>query len=90
MELHNSYTSSSSSRGINAGATIGYGHKLQTTGITPSNLDITYRTGSIISKTIIKVSKNIDNSITIVLIRWHKLYDAFSKPFDLKNGFPDK
>ena len=32
MELHNSYTSSSSSRGINAGTTIGYGHKLQTTG----------------------------------------------------------
>ena len=32
MELHNSYTSSSSSRGINAGATIGYGHKIQTTG----------------------------------------------------------
>jgi len=32
VELHNSYTSSSSSRGINAGATIGYGHKLQTTG----------------------------------------------------------
>ena len=31
-ELHNSYTSSSSSRGINAGATIGYGHKIQTTG----------------------------------------------------------
>ena len=30
--LHNSYTSSSSSRGINAGATIGYGHKIQTTG----------------------------------------------------------
>ena len=69
---------------------IGYGHKLQTTGITPSNLDITYRTGSIISKTIIKVSKNRDNSITIVLIRHHKLYDEFSKPFDLKNGFPDK
>ena len=58
--------------------------------ITPSNLDITYRTGSIISKTIIKVSKNRDNSITIVLIRRHKLYDEFSKPFDLKNGFPDK
>ena len=32
VELHNSYTSSSSSRGINAGATIGYGHKIQTTG----------------------------------------------------------
>ncbi|BBM58079.1 putative septum site-determining protein MinC [Leptotrichia trevisanii] len=32
VELHNSYSSSSSSRGINAGATIGYGHKLQTTG----------------------------------------------------------
>lgn len=32
MELHNSYSSSSSSRGINASATIGYGHKLQTTG----------------------------------------------------------
>ena len=32
MELHNSYSSSSSSRGINAGATIGYGHKIQTTG----------------------------------------------------------
>ena len=32
MELHNSYSASSSSRGINAGATIGYGHKLQTTG----------------------------------------------------------
>ena len=32
VELHNSYTSSSSSRGINAGTTIGYGHKLQTTG----------------------------------------------------------
>ena len=32
VELHNSYTSSNSSRGINAGATIGYGHKLQTTG----------------------------------------------------------
>ena len=58
--------------------------------ITPSNLDITYRTGSIISKTIIEVSKNRDNSITIVLIRRHKLYDEFSKPFDLKNGFPDK
>ena len=63
---------------------------MQTTGITPSNLDITYRTGSIISKTIIEVSKNRDNSITIVLIRRHKLYDEFSKPFDLKNGFPDK
>ena len=32
VELHNSYSSSSSNRGINAGATIGYGHKLQTTG----------------------------------------------------------
>ena len=32
VELHNSYTSSSSSSGINAGATIGYGHKIQTTG----------------------------------------------------------
>ena len=32
VELHNSYTSSSSSKGINAGATIGYGHKIQTTG----------------------------------------------------------
>ena len=32
VELHNSYTSSSSSRGMNAGATIGYGHKIQTTG----------------------------------------------------------
>ena len=32
MELHNSYSSSSSSRGINVGATIGYGHKIQTTG----------------------------------------------------------
>ena len=32
VELHNSYSSSSSSRGINAGATIGYGHKIQTTG----------------------------------------------------------
>ena len=32
VELHNSYSSSSSSRGISAGATIGYGHKLQTTG----------------------------------------------------------
>ena len=32
VELHNSYTSSSSNRGINAGATIGYGHKIQTTG----------------------------------------------------------
>ena len=32
MELHNSYSSSSSSRGINAGATIGYGHRVQTTG----------------------------------------------------------
>ena len=31
LELHNSYRSSSS-RGINAGATIGYGHKIQTTG----------------------------------------------------------
>ena len=31
-ELHNSYSSRSSSRGINAGATIGYGHKIQTTG----------------------------------------------------------
>ena len=32
VELHNSYSSSNSSKGINAGATIGYGHKLQTTG----------------------------------------------------------
>ena len=32
VELHNSYSSSSSSRGISAGATIGYGHKIQTTG----------------------------------------------------------
>ena len=32
VELHNSYSSSSSSRGMNAGATIGYGHKIQTTG----------------------------------------------------------
>ena len=32
VELHNSSKSSSSSRGINAGATIGYGHKIQTTG----------------------------------------------------------
>ena len=32
VELHNSHSSSSSSRGINAGATIGYGHKIQTTG----------------------------------------------------------
>ena len=32
VELHNSYNSSSSSMGISAGATIGYGHKLQTTG----------------------------------------------------------
>ena len=32
VELHNSYSSSSSSRGINVGATIGYGHKIQTTG----------------------------------------------------------
>ena len=31
VKLHNSYRSSSS-RGINAGATIGYGHKIQTTG----------------------------------------------------------
>ena len=32
VELHNSYSSSSSSRGVNAGATIGYGYKIQTTG----------------------------------------------------------
>lgn len=32
VELHNNSNSSSSSRGINAGATIGYGHKIQTTG----------------------------------------------------------
>ena len=32
VELHNSYTSSSSSKGINASATVGYGHKIQTTG----------------------------------------------------------
>ena len=32
VELHNSHSSSSSSRGVNAGATIGYGHKIQTTG----------------------------------------------------------
>ena len=32
VELHNSSNSSSSSKGINAGATIGYGHKIQTTG----------------------------------------------------------
>ena len=32
VELHNSYSSSSSSRGISARATIGYGHKIQTTG----------------------------------------------------------
>ena len=31
VELHNSYNSSSSSMGINAGATIGYGHKMQIT-----------------------------------------------------------
>ena len=31
VKLHNSYRSSSS-RGINAGVTIGYGHKIQTTG----------------------------------------------------------
>ena len=32
LELHNSYRSSSKSFGVNAGATIGYGHKIQTTG----------------------------------------------------------
>ena len=32
VELHNFYRSSSKSFGINAGATIGYGHKIQTTG----------------------------------------------------------
>ena len=32
VELHNFYRSSSKSFGVNAGATIGYGHKLQTTG----------------------------------------------------------
>ena len=32
MELHNSYRSSSKSFGVSAGATIGYGHKIQTTG----------------------------------------------------------
>ena len=32
MELHNSYRSSSKSFGVSAGATVGYGHKLQITG----------------------------------------------------------
>ena len=32
MELHNSYRSSSKSFGVSAGATVGYGHKLQMTG----------------------------------------------------------
>ena len=32
VELHNSSNSSSSSKGINASATVGYGHKMQTTG----------------------------------------------------------
>ena len=32
VELNNSYSSSSSNRGISAGTTIGYGHKMQTTG----------------------------------------------------------
>ena len=32
MELHNSYSSSSKSFGVSAGAIIGYGHKIQTTG----------------------------------------------------------
>ena len=32
VELNNSYSSSGSSFGINAGATVGYGHKVQTTG----------------------------------------------------------
>ena len=32
MELHNSYRSSSKSFGVSAGAIIGYGHKIQTTG----------------------------------------------------------
>ena len=32
MELHNSYRSSSKSFGVSAGATIGYGHKIQITG----------------------------------------------------------
>ena len=32
VELHNSYRSSSKSFGVSAGATIGYGHKIQTTG----------------------------------------------------------
>ena len=32
MELHNSYRSSSKNFGVSAGATIGYGHKIQTTG----------------------------------------------------------
>ena len=32
VELHNNSSSSSSSRGINASATVGYGHKIQTTG----------------------------------------------------------
>ena len=32
VELHNSYRSSSKSYGVSAGATVGYGHKLQMTG----------------------------------------------------------
>ena len=32
MELHNSYRNSSKSFGVSAGATVGYGHKLQITG----------------------------------------------------------
>ena len=32
VELHNSYRSSSKNFGVSAGATIGYGHKIQTTG----------------------------------------------------------
>lgn len=56
--------------------------------LTPEDLDITYRNGSVISKTIIDISKN-EKGVVVKITRRHKLSDKFSKPLDLKGGFVD-
>ncbi|BBM37151.1 hypothetical protein [Pseudoleptotrichia goodfellowii] len=56
--------------------------------LSPEDLDITYRNGSVISKTIIDISKN-EKGLVVKITRRHKLFDEFSKPLDLAGGFID-
>ena len=55
---------------------------------TPEKLDITYRTGSIKSKTTVQIENWKKDWVKVTLFREYKLYDDFKKPYDFRYGLP--